>query len=349
MKSEHWTPHLVRLLLATSLHHAATTARAIPEAVFQPDARGSHGAVASEAIECSAIGRDLLARGGNAADALVGTTFCVGVVGMYHSGIGGGGFALIRDADGGYEAVDFRETAPAAAHEDMYRGNVNGSVLGGLAVAVPGEVRGLEYIHDKYGALPWKQVMRGAIHVARDGFRVSSDMVRYMDRAGGHREHNFLVDDPSFAEDFAPNGTLLGLGDVMTRKRYADTLQTIADGGADAFYTGALAEAMVETIRQANGTMTLADLANYTVVSRPVKAVTYRGLRLHTVGAPASGAVTLSILKTMEQFEAGAVDAGLAAHRFTEAMRFGYGARVALGDPDYVAGVRAFEGRMLSD
>lgn len=108
---------------------------------------------------------------------------------------------------------------------------------------------------------------------------------------------------------------------------------------------------MVKTIQQANGTMTLADLANYTVVSRPVKAVTYRGLELHTVGAPASGAVTLSILKTMEQFDLaeGRADAGLAAHRLTEAMRFGYGARVELGDPDHVAGVRALEDRMLSD
>lgn len=164
----------MRALLAASLHHVATTASAIPEVVFRPDTHGSRGAVASEAVECSAIGRDLLARGvgplsltcrtesrvsilttslsqGNAADALVGTTFCVGVIGMYHSGIGGGGFAMIRDADGGYEAVDFRETAPAAAHEDMYRGNVDGSVFGGLAVAVPSEVRGLEYIHKKYG------------------------------------------------------------------------------------------------------------------------------------------------------------------------------------------------------
>lgn len=70
---------------------------------------------------------------------------------MYHSGIGGGGFALIRDSDGNYEAVDFRESAPAAAFEDMYRGNINGSIFGGLAAGVPGEVRGLEYIHQKYG------------------------------------------------------------------------------------------------------------------------------------------------------------------------------------------------------
>lgn len=126
-------------------------------------------------------------RQGNAADALVGTTFCVGVIAMYHSGIGGGGFAVIRDSHGNYEAVDFRETAPAAAYEEMYQGNIRGSIVGGLAVAVPGEVRGLSYIHKKYGVrrpkqmrlagadglqvLPWKTVMQGAIHVARHGFK----------------------------------------------------------------------------------------------------------------------------------------------------------------------------------
>lgn len=82
---------------------------------------------------------------------MVGTTFCVGVVGMYHSGIGGGGFALIRDINGTYEAIDFRETAPAAASQDMYRDDEHLSVAGGLSVGVPGEVLGLEYMHKKYG------------------------------------------------------------------------------------------------------------------------------------------------------------------------------------------------------
>lgn len=88
---------------------------------------------------------------GNAADAMVGTNLCVGVIGMYHSGIGGGGFMLVRDKHGGYESIDYRETAPAAAFRDMYKDNVNGSIYGGLAVGIPGELRGLEYLHKKYG------------------------------------------------------------------------------------------------------------------------------------------------------------------------------------------------------
>ena len=87
-------------------------------------------------------------------DALVGTTFCVGVIGMYHSGLGGGGFMLVRDAKGNLEAIDFRESAPAAAFEDMYQGNVEGSKIGGLAAGVPSELAGLEYAHKKYGVSP---------------------------------------------------------------------------------------------------------------------------------------------------------------------------------------------------
>lgn len=92
-----------------------------------------HGAVASESTICSGIGRDLLLKGGTAADAMVGTVFCVGVIGMYHSGIGGGGFMLVRGSDGEYEFIDFRETAPAAAFQDMYKNNTNASIYGGLA------------------------------------------------------------------------------------------------------------------------------------------------------------------------------------------------------------------------
>lgn len=101
---------------------------------------------------------------------MVGTTLCVGTIGMYHSGIGGGGFMLIRSAWGEYESVDFREMAPAAAHQDMYEGNFNGSIWGGLAVGVPGEIMGLEYLHRKYGVLPWGTVVSPAVHVARNGF-----------------------------------------------------------------------------------------------------------------------------------------------------------------------------------
>jgi len=105
-----------------------------PGILFPTDnTNGQHGAVASESRECSQIGIDIMKLGGNAADAMIATTLCVGVIGMYHSGIAGGGFALVRSQEGVYEAVDFRETAPAAAHQDMYNGSIAGSVFGGLS------------------------------------------------------------------------------------------------------------------------------------------------------------------------------------------------------------------------
>ncbi|KFG81769.1 hypothetical protein MANI_118548 [Metarhizium anisopliae] len=325
-------PHLARLLLASLANYGFTHASALPEVVFRPTTDGSLGAVASESAECSAIGRDLLARGGNAADALVGTTFCVGVIGMYHSGIGGGGFAMVRDSAGNYEAVDFREAAPAAGHEHMYQGNVPGSIYGGLAVGVP----------------------------------ISNDLVGYIERAVKGKP-NFLVEDPNWAQDFAPNGSsaqtltchtfayeytgsLLQVGEIMTRKRYANTLEKIANQGSKVFYTGELAETLVNYIQQTNGTLTLSDFKNYKVISRPVKNVTYRGLHLYTIGTPASGSITLNILKIMEQFDvADSKDTNLTSHRFVEAMRFGYGARAELGDPAFVEGLDEYEAHLLDE
>lgn len=125
---------------------------------------------------------------------------------MYHSGLGGGGFSLIRDSHGNYTVIDYRESAPAAAFEDMYRDNVMGSVFGGLSVGVPGELRGLEYAHKTFGILPWKSVVQPAVEVARYGFTVTEDTVLYMEFGLLMTGWNFLVEDPSWAEDFAPEG-----------------------------------------------------------------------------------------------------------------------------------------------
>ncbi|KAI1506661.1 gamma-glutamyltranspeptidase [Biscogniauxia marginata] len=308
----------------------------------------SKGAVACESKICSQIGIDLLAQGGNAVDAWIGTQLCVGVTAMYHSGLGGGGFALIRDRSGSYTVIDYREAAPAAAFQDMYQGNVGGSVFGGLSVAVPGELRGLELAHKKFGVLPWKTVVEPAAFVARDGFPVTEDTVRYMEGGIDEAGKNFLLSDPSWAQDFAPNGSLLTLGETMYRKRYAETLLQIAEHGADVFYTGPIADATIATIRQHNGTMTHGDLSSYKAIVREAISISYRGYKLFSSSAPSSGAVCLGALKTMEGYDAAdSAKVNLTLHRFDEAMRFAYGAHQALGDPAFVAGVGALEARML--
>ncbi|KAI0449036.1 gamma-glutamyltranspeptidase [Xylaria acuta] len=350
MKALSDLPQSVLLLLLTASsslalpHHQWDSAG---QTVLEPDAPGRRGAVACESKVCSQIGIDLLALGGNAVDAFIGTQLCVGVIGMYHSGLGGGGFALIRDESGEYTVIDYRESAPAAAFEDMYRDNVKGSVFGGLAAGVPGELRGLEFAHKKFGALPWHAVVEPAALVARDGFTVTKDTIRYMEAGIRASGWNFLVEDPSWAQDFAPNGTLLTLGETMHRKRYAETLQKVAKNGAGVFYTGEIAEATIATIQKYNGTMTLEDLAEYQAIMREALNITYRGFNIYGAGSPTSGAVSLSTLKTMEGYStADAADMNLTMHRFDEAMRFAYGARQELGDPAFVD-VSAHESRML--
>ncbi|KAL2372868.1 hypothetical protein RJZ57_002670 [Blastomyces gilchristii] len=310
---------------------------------------GELGAVASENRNCSRLGGEMLKIGGNAADAMVATVFCIGVTAMYHSGIGGGGFAVVRTPDDKYEFIDFREVAPAAAFEDMYKDNVEGSIIGGLASGVPGEVRGLEYLHKKYGILPWSTVMQPAIRTARHGWPVNEDLVHYMeaDTAG---ENDFLSKDPAWAVDFAPNGVLLGLGDIITRRRYADTLEKIAKYGADAFYSGPIAQATIRALQAQNGTMTLDDLKNYTVAIRGISQVSYRGYKVTSTSAPSSGVVTMSILNILNEYDDffAPGNVNLSTHRLAEAMRFAYGQRTQLGDPSFVKRLAEFEDHMLN-
>lgn len=154
---------------------------------------------------------------------------------------------------------------------------------------------------------------------------VSADLVRAMDSTG--QEESFLTKDPTWAIDFAPNGTRLGLGDIMTRKQYATTLEGIAKVGSDAFYTGAIARATIASVAKSNGTMTMQDLENYQVISRSSISIKFHGYDVAGCGSPASGAVALSVLKTVEGYDgfAQASDVNISTHRLVEAMRFGYG------------------------
>lgn len=279
---------------------------------------------------------------------------------MYHSGIGGGGFMLgefdydstRRSLIGQFKFVHRIARMNSSTFERLLRQlrfrictkrtkiSVSSVALQGiipqhqphvdlmlsLTSGVPGEVRGLEYLHKGYGKLPWAQVMRPSINVARNGFTVTQDLVNYEKSAIG-KGPNFLAENPSFAIDFAPNGTLLGLNETITRKRYADTLEAIADRGPDAFYTGPIANATILALQAANGTMTLDDLKNYTVAIRNPSTITYRDFKLTSGSAPSSGTVALSVLKTLEGYpDVGQPSAiNITTHRLDEAMRFAYG------------------------
>ncbi|KAM0274931.1 hypothetical protein ACHAQH_007740 [Verticillium albo-atrum] len=332
-----WSTVLGPLLLA-----------AVQPAFSSPTCNGEprRGAVASELDICSKIGTDLLKAGGNAVDAAVGTTFCVGTAGMYHSGLGGGGFLVVRSEKGEYEFIDFRETAPAAAYEDMYVDDPDQSIYGGLASGIPGEAKGLEYVHNKYGALEWKDVLAPSIKLARFGWKVNEDLIYYMNSVGG----TFLTDDPTWAIDFAPHGKRLELGETITRKRYANTLETLAEEGANALYTGAIANATVAHLQKLNGTMTLEDLQNYTIAHRPTAEIDYRGFKLTSATAPSGGIVVLSALNAAEGYQGfdDPEQLNLTTHRLDQTTRFAYGQRSSLGDPVFVDGLSEYMERMIS-
>ena len=189
-----------------------------------------------------------------------------------------------------------------------------------------------------------------AVEVARNGWNVTHDLVRYMASASVGLP-DFLCGDPTWALDFCPNGTRLGLGDVITRKRYADTLETIANEGADVFYTGAIAKTTIAALDAAKpkGIMTLEDLKNYTVAIRKPSQMTYRGYRLTSTSAPSSGEVTLATMKTVEGyrdfFHPSTIN--LSTHRLDEAIRFAYGERANLGDPFFTSGMDKYQSEML--
>jgi len=168
--------------------------------------------------------------------------------------------------------------------------------------------------------------MRPAIKLARHGYPVGQDLVNYMASAIGSGP-NFLVNDPSFALDFAPNGTLLKVNQTITRRRYADTLEAISIGGADAFYNGAIARATIKALQAANGTMTLGDLSNYTIALRKPSQITYRDFKITSCSAPSGGEVALAVMKTIEGYPqiGQAASVNISTHYLDEAMRFAYG------------------------
>lgn len=258
---------------------------------------------------------------------------------------------LVRSSNGTYEFIDFRETAPAAASENMYKNNTKASEEGGLASGVPGEVRGLQYLHERYGVLPWKTVFEPAVKVARDGWRVNEDLVRYMASATNNYANNFLLNDPQFAVDFAPHGRLLTLNETITRKRYANTLEIIGSEGPDAFYNGGIAYSMIRAVQASNGIMTLEDLKNYKVAIRKPSTITYRDYKLTACSAPSGGEVALTALKIMEGYSdvGNPANLNLTTHRLDESMRFAYGMRAELGDPLFVKGMDKFQEEMLSE
>ena len=307
---------------------------------------GENGAVAADIPHCSVVGRDILQKeGGNAVDAAVATCLCIGVMGSYSSGIGGGGIMLIskptndgRDTE--VETIDFREIAPLDAHRDMFNGMpTNYSQYGGKAIAVPGEIKGLYAAWNKYGSLPWATLVQPSIKLSREGYTVSRLVAQKLKTYADVILNE--VYGPGMKEVYAPKGKILVEGETLKNEKLANTLQTIAEGGESAFYDvekSQLARDIISDIQKAGGIVNGTDMKNYHVKFAPALSTYYHGYKVHGAQPEISGgACTMLILNLIERFGLSQypVESFQVQHLIVEAMKFAFGHRMELGDPAF--------------
>lgn len=298
-----------------------------------------HDAVASAQPYATQAGMQVMAEGGNAFDAAVAVSAALSVVEPYSSGIGGGGFWLLHDANTGKNImVDGREYAPAAATATMYQdknGNVipGASLNGPLSAAIPGEVAALAYINQHFGKLSLAQDLAPAIKLARDGFPLDR---RFHEMLASREDK--LKQWPAAWKVFYPNGEVPPEGYLLKQPELANTLELIAKHGAAAFYTGALAEKMVDAVRAADGIWSLEDLRNYQIKLRTPLTGDYRGMKIITVPPPSSGGIVmLEALNILSGYDLATDNELMQKHLTIEAMRFAFRDRAEyLGDPDFV-------------
>lgn len=302
--------------------------------------RAVHAMVASEHAMASQVGERILLQGGNAVDAAVGVGFALAVVFPEAGNIGGGGFMVIRFPDGSSTSIDYRETAPAFAHEDVYldeSGNLrrDWSLTGARAAGVPGSVAGLLKAWEQYGSLPLADILNPSIDLARNGFVLQTKDIRTFNSA-----RRSLSRFPETSEIFFPGGQAFRKGDVFVQEELARTLERIRDRGRDGFYTDETADLIVETMRKHGGWITYGDLANYQAIEREPVRVMYRGREIITMGPPSSGGVALAqMLLMLDNVELGAYPNTSIErmHLVAEVMKRAFAHRnVYIGDPDFV-------------
>ena len=307
---------------------------------FSPGRGAAYAAnamVSSNDSIASLVGVEVLRRGGNAVDAAVAVGFALAVTYPEAGNLGGGGYMVIRMADGRTAALDYRERAPLAATRDMYARLTDSlpkaSLVGHLASGVPGAVAGMVEAHSKYGALPLADVIAPAIRLADSGFVVDSALARSIENA---RE---LIAGYAGGSVFVPNGFPLVRGSRLVQPDLANTLRRIAAQGAPGFYEGETARLIVEEMRRGGGIITEEDLRQYRPVWRGALEGTYRSYRLITMPPSSSGGVTmletLNILETVPALPP--FGSAKYTHLLTEAFRRAFIDRnTKLGDPDFV-------------
>ena len=324
---------LIRSILAT-----IAGLLVVPLNAFSPVA-ARHAMVVSSEPFASEAGVEIMKKGGNAVDAAVAVGFALAVTHPFAGNIGGGGFMLIRLADGRKSFIDYREEAPGKASREMYlgaQGDVipSASIVGALSVGVPGTVAGMALAEKKYGKLGLAAVLEPAIRLARDGFPVSYALSQSL------LSHSSLLSKYDESRRiFLRNGNPYQPGDLFKQPELAHTLEMIAQNGPQAFYQGPIAEDVVSTMKKYGGLISLDDLKQYQAKERVPLEGRFRGYEILTSPPPSSGGVALlEMLNILAPLELGAPDSYQSMHLITEAMRRAYADRSAyLGDTDFVS------------
>jgi gamma-glutamyltranspeptidase/glutathione hydrolase len=279
--------------------------------------------VVSGEVNATDIGIAVLKSGGNAMDAAMAMGFVLGVTHSAMCGLGGGGYVLVRMADGRTAFFDFREQAPAKASRSMFlnaKGELTGdSVVGWRSAAVPGLVRGFEAAHHKFGSKPWAELLQPAIRLARNGRTLS-----YGHAMRFREAEKTLRLDPESKRIFLNSGKYFEPGDVLVQPELAATIERIARSGASEFYEGETAHRLAGAMAEHGGLITLEDLQHFTVSEQPPLAGKYRGYDVITASGSSSGGVgLLQMLGILEGsgYQKGGVGSALSIHIMTEAMR----------------------------
>ncbi|WP_339824594.1 gamma-glutamyltransferase [uncultured Arenimonas sp.] len=322
---------LLPLLLALSPPALADTAKS--------PATPAEAGIASANTYATDAGMEVLAKGGNAFDAAIAVSATLGLVEPESSGLGGGGFMLLRVAGENRDVfIDARERAPLAATRDMFldaegKANRDLSVNGALAAGIPGLPAGLDHLAKKYGRLPLSQSLAPAIRLAREGWRFGPKNSAFL----GYRR-DVIARSPAASKLFLREGKVPEEGTLMRNEDYARTLERLAAQGADGFYRGDFARRLVRGVRDAGGIWTERDLAQYAVVEREPLRIRHRGFDIITAPPPSSGGVALAtMLKVLEGYDYPRLGKTERSHLFIEAMRRAYRDRALyLGDPDFV-------------
>jgi len=325
------------IFIAIALVVSAGTARA---ASFRPE-KSTDGAVIATSKVATEAGRRVLREGGNAVDAAVAVGYTMAVTHPVAGNLGGGGFAIIRTADGKIYSLDFREMAPGKATRTMYldaAGNVipRLSLDGYLAAGVPGTVAGMSAMLDRFGTKKLSDLIQPGVGYAEKGFVISA---RNGETFAEHK--NRLSKYASSRKYFLkPGGSAYKEGDVLVQKDLARTLRLIAKQGSKAFYEGPIAELIEKDMKANGGIMTKEDLKGYKPIWREPVRGTYRGCEIISMGPPSSGGThIIQMLNTLESYDVKAMghNSAAAVNVMAEAMRFAYADRSEyMGDPDFV-------------